>query len=125
MRLINLTCEKCGADLELDLDHITAYCPYCGNRLMIDVANLDKILLEREKRITAEKELENYKDRTIFDEKRNIKSILLCLLVCCGGMMFVALAANKDLVTSISFGGVFGAPAAFWMHKYLFRGGLR
>lgn len=124
MRLINLTCEKCGADLELDLDHITAYCPYCGNRLMIDVANLDKILLEREKRITAEKELENYKDRTIFDEKRNIKSILLCLLVCCGGMMFVALTAGKDLGFSLGFGAL-GAPAAFWMHKYLFRGGLR
>lgn len=124
MRLINLTCEKCGADLELDLDHITAYCPYCGNRLMIDVANIDKVLLEREKRITAEKELEHYKDRTVFDEKRNIKSILLCLLVCCGGMTFISLAADKDLVTSISFGVVIGAPFAFYMHKYLFRGGL-
>ena len=59
---LKLSCTKCGADLTLDLDNIQAYCPYCGERILIDMPQLQKILSERErtKRFAIEK---YYEDR--------------------------------------------------------------
>lgn len=37
MKLINPDCKKCEATLEINLDKLQAFCPYCGSRLMIDV----------------------------------------------------------------------------------------
>lgn len=35
--------------LDLDLDNLIAYCPYCGNKILIDVEQLVELLTEREK----------------------------------------------------------------------------
>lgn len=48
-RLIHMKCQNCGANLELDLDHLMAYCPYCGEKLMIDFDGLNSVLIEKEK----------------------------------------------------------------------------
>lgn len=49
MNLIKLNCNSCNAPLELDLDNMQAYCPYCGNKLMFDVDQIGLIYAEREK----------------------------------------------------------------------------
>lgn len=49
MKLVELTCENCGAQLEVDLDRMIAYCPYCGQKLMINLDRMDTVLAEREK----------------------------------------------------------------------------
>ena len=36
MKLIETTCVKCGANLRVDADRQTAFCEYCGARLLID-----------------------------------------------------------------------------------------
>lgn len=36
MKLINLTCPQCGAQLQVDADKKTVYCQYCGAKLLID-----------------------------------------------------------------------------------------
>lgn len=49
MRLIKMDCDNCGAQLEIDLDHIQLFCPYCGQKLLMDGSNLSKIITEKEK----------------------------------------------------------------------------
>ena len=49
MDLVQLKCLDCGAQLNLDLENIQAFCPYCGAKLMIDSVTLAKLLSEREK----------------------------------------------------------------------------
>ena len=49
MRLVESTCRNCGAQLDIDLDHLQAYCPFCGNKLLMDFEKYDKVLTEKEK----------------------------------------------------------------------------
>lgn len=36
MRLINLTCPNCNAQLQIDADRKQVYCKYCGTALLVD-----------------------------------------------------------------------------------------
>ena len=58
-RLIHMTCQNCGANLDLDLDKLIAFCPYCGAKLMVDVEQLSSVLVEKEKTKQKEMELNN------------------------------------------------------------------
>lgn len=59
MRLVQTTCNKCGAQLDIELDHLQAYCPYCGTKLLMDFDKLDRVLTEKEKtRRTIEHEVQ-------------------------------------------------------------------
>lgn len=49
MRLVQTTCNKCGAQLDIDLDHLVAFCPYCGVRSLMDFEKIDRVLTEKEK----------------------------------------------------------------------------
>jgi len=49
MRLVQTICNKCGAQLDIDLDRLQAYCPYCGIKLLMDFDKLDRVLTEKEK----------------------------------------------------------------------------
>lgn len=49
MRLVQTTCNKCGAQLDIDLDHLQAYCPYCGVKLLMDFDKVDIVLTEKER----------------------------------------------------------------------------
>lgn len=53
MQLIKLTCNNCNAQLDLDLEHLQANCPHCGQKLLLDVDQLGQILAEKEKTIRA------------------------------------------------------------------------
>ena len=54
MNLVSKTCDKCGADLKVDLSQGFAYCQHCGNKLYADYSN--EVLIEKEK--TKQKEFE-------------------------------------------------------------------
>lgn len=60
----SMKCENCGATLDLDLDNLLAYCPYCGNKLLIDVSQLGQILTEREKTKREEQRTKQAQERT-------------------------------------------------------------
>ncbi len=46
MNTTPLKCENCGSVLNLDLNNISAFCPYCGQKLLIDS---DTLIVEKEK----------------------------------------------------------------------------
>ena len=48
-KLIPLICSNCGGKLDLYLDNMQAFCPYCGEKLLVDINQLGHILSEREK----------------------------------------------------------------------------
>lgn len=93
MKLVNLRCDSCNAQLEVDLDNLMTYCPYCGRKLLIDIDHIDEILKEKEKtRRAQDQSQENmfreqeqtkrakmeheYKEQA---EKRDNKQFLICI----------------------------------------------
>lgn len=74
MRLVQTTCNKCGAQLDIDLDHLQAFCPYCGDKLLIDFAKLDRVLTEKEKTKRAlEHDAQETKRTQMTFEHENVK----------------------------------------------------
>lgn len=49
MKFIELTCRNCGATLEVDVDRLQAYCPYCGKKLLFDLNQMETVLSEKER----------------------------------------------------------------------------
>ena len=49
MKFIKMKCNNCNAPLNVDLDNLQAYCPYCGQKLMMDFNQLAWVLAEKEK----------------------------------------------------------------------------
>lgn len=101
MKLIDLKCNSCGANLKLDPENIQAFCQYCGKKLLIDMDKLSEVLKEKEKtkqiiekeqHITKRKEMDyNYKKDK---EKREFKQFMIgegCFfgipLLLCGGYL--------------------------------------
>ncbi len=70
MGFIELKCNNCGANIELDLENLQAYCPYCGQKLMLEVSSLDQVLKEREKTKQAMVKVLQAKEKT---KQKNIE----------------------------------------------------
>lgn len=49
MNLIELKCSNCKASMEADLDNLQVYCPYCGQKLLIDMDKLNEVLKAKER----------------------------------------------------------------------------
>ena len=47
--LITLECPGCKANLEIDLDNMIAYCPYCGKKLSYNFEGLSDVLTAKER----------------------------------------------------------------------------
>ena len=75
MRLVEFTCGNCSAQLDIDLDHLQAYCPFCGKKLMMDFDKLDRVLTEKEKtKRTVEQETQQTK-RTLLAYEHDQKKL--------------------------------------------------
>ena len=104
MKVINLTCSRCGGELQFDEDKKQAYCPYCGAKLLIDDDNAadtasriaDEVRLkEAEVRL---KELEygherELREETIRQEQKRSERI--------GLIVFIALLAASYTLSSL------------------------
>ena len=58
-----MNCPACGAGLELDIDNLISFCPYCGGKLLVDPVAFKEVLIEKErtKRIEMEYSQEDKK----------------------------------------------------------------
>lgn len=86
-KLVRLKCQSCGSALDLDMDHLIVYCPYCGQKLLFDVDQIGSILLEKEKtkqkvidRDIETKRIENEQKRKE-DNKAIIGMILMIIML--------------------------------------------
>ena len=80
MKLIKLNCNNCDAPLEVDLDKLQAYCPYCGQKLLLDFDHIDRVLDSREqtkraqeKTKRAEEVTKRFQIEQEFKEKKEIR----------------------------------------------------
>ena len=93
MKQINLKCESCGAELELDLEKKIGFCPYCGTKLLIDepdtaIYRTERIIDEarikeaevrlKELEFAREKEL---REEEIRKQQQKTYTILLAVLI--------------------------------------------
>lgn len=81
--IIHLKCQNCGAALDLDMDNLIAYCPYCGRKLLFDIDQLGNILIEKEKtkqkvidRDIETKRIENERKKN--RDNNEIKYAIIC-----------------------------------------------
>lgn len=87
MEKVELKCNACNAPLDLDLNKLSMYCPYCGNKLMFYADDINKLLLEREKTKQAEysyqkiKSEYDYKTAKETNEMQFIKSPAFFILI--------------------------------------------
>lgn len=65
MRFVEAKCQNCHADLEVDLEHLQATCPYCGKKLILEF-DVDRFLENKEETI---REKERLKEESIQKEK--------------------------------------------------------
>ena len=47
IRMVNLTCLKCGMSLDISADNLCSHCPNCGGALMITVRQVMDILNDK------------------------------------------------------------------------------
>lgn len=86
-QIVNLNCENCNAHLELDLDNMMAYCPYCGQKLLLNLDRIENILAERERTKRQQEETARTQMRYEYTERRekresasSLKGLLLVVL---------------------------------------------
>ena len=73
MKLINLRCSNCGADLQVDPDRKQVFCSYCGTKLLVDdeTINITNRFVDEARLKEAEvrlKELEYEHEREMREE---------------------------------------------------------
>ena len=44
MRMIKMVCVSCQQAIDLDVDHMMSFCPYCGKKLMFDADDMSRIM---------------------------------------------------------------------------------
>lgn len=104
--IIHLTCQHCGAALEIDSDNLIAYCPHCGQKLLFDVDQIGSILLEKEK--TKQQEMKYSHDLTVKNMRKNIlkgfdkwywRNIRYCIyfVLGCIALIFILMTLDKLL----------------------------
>lgn len=73
--MFELKCSNCGSPLEIDENHIIAFCPYCGKKITFDAEQLSAILLEKEKTKQIQIQLEHEEKMKKEENENNIKEV--------------------------------------------------
>jgi len=95
MKLISMECPSCKANLELDIDNLIAYCPYCGKKLLFDLDQMQNIIAEKEKtkqiKLIQDHQLEKLKLQKEIDKNDSRETIAILLLHFLGPIIAIAL----------------------------------
>ena len=92
VRMVNLSCRKCGMSLDCDASHMQAFCPNCGGRLFITVSQVMDIL--DEKKIIRQKSVKYMTDvslRKMEEPKKrfDILPVILIVFLVIGFSLFI------------------------------------
>lgn len=94
MKLMNDTCPQCGASLEMNMEKLMAYCPYCRAKFLLDV-DADNYISEteatkREEEATKREEinLEKERQKQEYELKKNKQNDKFIILIIVGFAVF-------------------------------------
>ncbi len=125
MKLIKLTCDKCGASLNIDPDNRIAFCPYCGAKLLINDESIRIVDEARLREISLEEERQRRQWQKEDDERLAVKQwhrkvvlffVIPILIGLAGGFIGLYLHKNVsyDAAESLFFfyfiSSIFAAP---------------
>ena len=123
MKLVNLRCENCGAELEIDLEKNQAFCSYCGSKHMLqdDSVRITKHIIDEARLKEAElrmKELEyahekELREETLREEQK--KAFRTALILYFAAIIVTYAIPGTRTVASLIF--VFGGAALLSMRK--------
>lgn len=98
-----MNCPACGAGLELDLDNLISFCPYCGGKLLVDPVAFKDVLIEKErtKRIEMKYSQEDKKRadasrRRLWKVKASVALAAVGILMTIVGQFAGEAAGNPD-----------------------------
>ena len=98
IRMVSLTCNHCGANLDTDIDNLQAFCPFCGAHLFITVSRVMDIL--KEKGDVREKGLTYKKDMTVVQQPKKSKRFGIGVLIRFAAILILLAAAGALLYFS-------------------------
>lgn len=109
--VLDTKCQNCGADIDLNLDNLIGFCPYCGTKLLVDPIAFKEVLIEKEKtkrasmKFAHEKELidsAEEKDAKLFKLKLAIGIAgAICIFIGYVGSDFIGFAASGFMMVGM------------------------
>lgn len=116
MKLINLRCSNCGADLQVDPERKQVFCSYCGTKLLIDdeSINITKRYIDEARLKEAEirlKELEYEHEREmraemLRQEQKKVNRISLMIYLAALLITFSVSGLRSWFPVVLVFGGI-------------------
>ncbi len=114
MKLINLKCSNCGADLQVDPERKQIYCMYCGTKLLVEdeTINITSRIVDEARLKEAEvrlKELEyaherELREETIRQEQKKTHRLSLILYL---AALIITYTSHSGLFPAVLiFGGI-------------------
>ena len=103
MNLIKLSCQNCNGQIDVDVDNMMAYCPYCGQKLMFDLDQMDLVLAEKEKTKREQERTKQLQIKQEYSEKKEIRDnksasriLIGCLVLYIALMCFIFYMAGEE-----------------------------
>ena len=116
MKLVNMKCTNCGAELEVDPERKQVFCSYCGTKLLLDEESIhitnrivDEARLKeaeirlKEMEYAHEKEL---REETLLQEQKKVRRISLVVYLCALAVTFAIPTLEPLFVPVFLFGGI-------------------
>lgn len=116
--LLDMECNSCGASISLDVDNLIAFCPYCGNKLMVDPIAFRDLLVEREKTKRLEMQFNHEKEMVdAVSSRKSAKNKSLIIAAAIGLILLVAGIAvgETNIGTALTIGGIFVLLGVTWV----------
>ena len=82
-----MNCPACGAGLELDIDNLISFCPYCGGKLLVDPVAFRDVLVERERTRRIEMEYDQEDKRMADANRRRLWRIKASIVLAAVGIL--------------------------------------
>lgn len=73
MKLLSMICQNCNGQLEVNIEEMQAYCPYCGHKLLFDLDQMEMVLAEKEKTKRAEERTKRVRIEQEYKDKKDIR----------------------------------------------------
>ena len=105
--LLDMNCGRCGAAITLDIDNLIGFCPYCGNKLLVDPIAFKDVLAEREK--TKRCAMKYAHEKEMFDAKAMAggRKAKFKIVLGATGAISILLAYLLSNISTAAFGGLF------------------
>lgn len=99
MKIVSINCPNCNAALDFDLDDSKVFCPYCGQKLMIDYEEMSQLYIEKENTLQEQEKTKRVQLVTDYKKKRLLLIGIICAGISVAAAAFLMTTGNSDKAT--------------------------